>query len=336
MQKPEGGNQAAAPPMDLEKGLASPALSSDTTCASNAPLVKRSDVIRRMWAWPKSLGQMLSKSKSKNAKAKKRKCIINVRKLENHALGYPKLAAYFDSDDQFSVYRRFGYLHSRLLLYKQDELRELEDDLQNLDDLDFNGDRATQRCLKSREEDDGREERPHVEARKSLFSRIEKKALEYGALLQQAHQLIAMNKPPNRDYNSVCNFMTAKRPLLAKDAAFIKEKEDLITLRPGRETSFVDAFVERMLQTCPYKPIQNVFASESQDHRRQNTLFHQISYQPLRYTYHYQHHPYLARGANLALVPRNSHAQPRQVKQRLYGSSFGFDLGVLCCPIALH
>jgi hypothetical protein len=40
--------------------------------------------------------------------------------------GYPALAAFFDSDESFMVYRRFGYIQSRLLLEKQDEMRALE------------------------------------------------------------------------------------------------------------------------------------------------------------------------------------------------------------------
>ena len=44
---------------------------------------------------------------------------------------------------------------------------------------------------------------------------------------------------------------------------FVYEKEDLITLRPGRETAFLDAFVERMLKLCHYKPIQVGIAAEA-------------------------------------------------------------------------
>jgi hypothetical protein len=47
--------------------------------------------------------------------------------------GYPRLAVFLDSDDCFSVYRRFGFLQSRLLLNKQDKLRQLEDALDSLD-----------------------------------------------------------------------------------------------------------------------------------------------------------------------------------------------------------
>jgi hypothetical protein len=48
-------------------------------------------------------------------------------------LGYPRLAAFLDSDENFMVFRRFGYLQARLLLQKQDELRLLEEELDSLD-----------------------------------------------------------------------------------------------------------------------------------------------------------------------------------------------------------
>ena len=69
------------------------------------------------------------------------------------------------------LYRRFTYLQSRLLLYKQDELRELETDL---DDMDKRDSVHNARILKSREFDD------MVGERKELFSTMEKKLNEYG------------------------------------------------------------------------------------------------------------------------------------------------------------
>lgn len=53
----------------------------------------------------------------------------NNNKVNDHAKGYPNLAAFLDSDEGFAVYRRFGYLQSRILLQKQDELRSLEEEL---------------------------------------------------------------------------------------------------------------------------------------------------------------------------------------------------------------
>jgi hypothetical protein len=70
--------------------------------------------------------------------------------------GYPRLAAFLDSDENFMLYRRFGFLQTRLLLNKQAELREHEKALDRLDEEDKT--RSPSR-LKSREKDnagDGR------------------------------------------------------------------------------------------------------------------------------------------------------------------------------------
>lgn len=53
--------------------------------------------------------------------------------MQECKLGYPRLAAFLDSDENFMVFRRFGYLQARLLLEKQDELRLLEEELDGLD-----------------------------------------------------------------------------------------------------------------------------------------------------------------------------------------------------------
>ena len=89
------------------------------------------------------------------------------------------VASFLDSDDAFMIYRRFGFLHARLLLYKQDELRELEEDLRALD-LRDSKDETKKRYLKSRRKDDLRQDLESHEMRKHFMQSIEKKTLEYG------------------------------------------------------------------------------------------------------------------------------------------------------------
>ena len=79
------------------------------------------------------------------------------------------------------VYRRFGYVHSRLLLYRQDELRELEESLYEMDKRDEINENG-KLCLASREIDNDREDLGARESRSSLIDRIEKKSLQYGML----------------------------------------------------------------------------------------------------------------------------------------------------------
>ena len=80
-----------------------------------------------------------------------------------------------------------------------------------------------------------------------------------GNILLQAQQLVSINRPAARDLESVQNFMSNGceedghdvRPLLKAEADFIYRKEDLVTLRPGRESPWLDAFVERILKFFP-------------------------------------------------------------------------------------
>ncbi|KAL9621321.1 MAG: hypothetical protein Q9160_004212, partial [Pyrenula sp. 1 TL-2023] len=59
--------------------------------------------------------------------------------------GYPLAAAFLDSDENFMIYRRFGFVQSRLLLDKQYELQDLE---KALEEMDKDDDNAKPGCLK--------------------------------------------------------------------------------------------------------------------------------------------------------------------------------------------
>ncbi|KAI9798990.1 MAG: hypothetical protein M1833_004343 [Piccolia ochrophora] len=179
-----------------------------------------------------------------------------VRKLEDSPVGYPQLATFLDSDDNFMIYRRFGYLYSRILMQKQDELRELEESIDIRDQQDNTGLKRDMICLKSRAHDVARRNATGIETRQEILHKTERKLYDYGQLLLQAQQMVAMNRPGARDYRSVQNFMAKKRPLLEADADFVYRKEDLVTLRPGRESAWLDAFVERILILFSCGPIQ--------------------------------------------------------------------------------
>lgn len=86
--------------------------------------------------------------------------------------GYPSLAAFLDSDENFMVYRRFGYVQSRLLLEKQDDLRKLET---KLDKYDKQVQRTNPINLMTHDlsEED-------AEPRRAITEKLEKTFCEYG------------------------------------------------------------------------------------------------------------------------------------------------------------
>jgi hypothetical protein len=86
--------------------------------------------------------------------------------------GYPKLAAFLDIDKHHMLFRRYGFLQNRLLLYKQDELRELERKLDSLDKIDESNNKFALSCRVSDNIDSPK--------RKDLFAEVEVKIKEYG------------------------------------------------------------------------------------------------------------------------------------------------------------
>lgn len=97
--------------------------------------------------------------------------------VDDHPIGYPQLAAFVDSDENFLMCRRFGFLHSRVLLYRQDELSYLEKNLIDMDELDK---QELPLALKSRKTDEQRDDIEEQYTRKHLINTIDQKLKEYG------------------------------------------------------------------------------------------------------------------------------------------------------------
>lgn len=87
--------------------------------------------------------------------------------------GYPSVATFLDSDENFMLYRRFGYLQARLLLDKQDDLRRLEAKLDKLDKEVSEGDRSVNLSTRDLKPED-------VKIRGTLMDEIERRFCEYG------------------------------------------------------------------------------------------------------------------------------------------------------------
>ena len=65
--------------------------------------------------------------------------------------------------------------------------------------------------------------------------------------LIKARELLSFQKPSERDYRSVKNWIWNLKPLVGREQAFINHKEDILTLHNGREWSWFDGLVEWLL-----------------------------------------------------------------------------------------
>lgn len=187
---------------------------------------------------------------------------------------YRSVATFLDSDENFMIYRRFGYLHARTLLRLQDKLRTLEQLLDENDDEDAAGDEATQKCLMSRDLDEAEcnelaRRVPTALTRTQILDEIEVVLAKYGKYhggcfgyyrlqklmtlpddwVLKSQQMVSLNRPAARDYQSVEAHLYGRKPLVDEERGFIYQKEDLITLRDGREMAVLDSFTERLIRT---------------------------------------------------------------------------------------
>jgi hypothetical protein len=96
--------------------------------------------------------------------------------VDRDPLGYPRLASFINSDENFKLYRQFGYVHTRVLLHMQCELASMEAMLKKMDKVD-NGDPDRQLLLRS--QDASIHDNPE---REKLLKDFRGKLKEYGKL----------------------------------------------------------------------------------------------------------------------------------------------------------
>src|SRR5439155_27200562 len=98
--------------------------------------------------------------------------------IDCRAPGYPRLASLENSDESFVHYRRFGYLHNRLLLHRQAEIALLEKRLDELDARDVDSDLAFRLHEAEFQEGDDPEQ-------KNLLEKLEEKLKKYGMYIKK-------------------------------------------------------------------------------------------------------------------------------------------------------
>lgn len=156
-------------------------------------------------------------------------------------------------------------------------------ELDELDDLDEADDAPDRRRARSRNADMAAEKKelaedPNLRTRTVVLNEIEEKLAAYGAhfqvtridnvyanlstideLLLRSQHVNAMNRPADSDYRSVERYIFDKKPLVDEEQGFIYEKNDLITLREGREGAYLDTMTERFLQIfhCAFLQVQS-------------------------------------------------------------------------------
>ncbi|KAH7558292.1 hypothetical protein BM1_05564 [Bipolaris maydis] len=180
--------------------------------------------------------------------------------VEETPNGFPRLAAFQASEPNFSLYRSFSYLHSRVLLDLQDQITCLEKELDEIDweDHDEDADRLKSRDYDVQQPDGEGEPR----TRRVILREIQSKLLEYDEVLIKARTLESFQRPSDRNYRSVRRYCHNQKPLMDAEMDSIRTKEDIVSLHNGREWATFDGGVETVIGQID-RLLQKVFRTES-------------------------------------------------------------------------
>jgi len=175
----------------------------------------------------------------------------------DHPAGYPQLAAFLHSHDNFGIFRRFGLAHSRVLVQLQGEIELLQQKLAMLDESDASpGSRNTWR-LRAASYEDGWDS-----AQRDLLKELQEKLIAYGktpwqqtlvefgtitsytdTLLFHDQKLRASARPSKADHLSVFHWILRKKPLGAGQYDWIYHPDDFVQQSqiPRCESSIVSS-----------------------------------------------------------------------------------------------
>ncbi|TGO50282.1 hypothetical protein BCON_0187g00170 [Botryotinia convoluta] len=169
-----------------------------------------------------------------------------------YTVSSPQLAAVINSDEKFMLYRRFAFLQARLLLNKQDEFLALEARLHHID-------RYYRKHEPSRLHS---QERYNLmdDDNMNLLADIEKKYNEYVQLLTHARILASFDKPRAADRLRLKSY-SDRNPLCARDHEWILRKDDLITLKPTRDNTWLDTVIDQIPQCFPCRLTRYIFCT---------------------------------------------------------------------------
>ncbi|KAN0095720.1 hypothetical protein V8E51_016431 [Hyaloscypha variabilis] len=161
---------------------------------------------------------------------------------ENHEdfpRGWPKLAAFINSADDLTMYRRFGRAHCRILLHLEAEITILERKLDLLDTHDAESPDFRYRLMSSKWREGW------DPAQKNLLNELKTKLFEYDKLLIRDNKLRALDRPPAYNFLTVFYWVWGTKPLAKGHYDSFNHRADMVyTSDHSRRKDRVDHFIQ--------------------------------------------------------------------------------------------
>ncbi|CZR53777.1 uncharacterized protein PAC_03658 [Phialocephala subalpina] len=146
--------------------------------------------------------------------------------LEEHPQSWPRLAASMNSADSSGVYRRFEQVHNRLLVQHMSSITLLESKLHDLDRSDTVVATESSKLRHRTTKKDGSN---NVQKR-HLLEELEKKLIAYDTLLLQYQKMRDLECTPEREHQSLFNWILDQKALDENGYQLISHPEDFFSL----------------------------------------------------------------------------------------------------------
>ncbi|KAF4624918.1 hypothetical protein G7Y89_g13250 [Cudoniella acicularis] len=199
--------------------------------------------------------------------------------LERHVKGYPQVAAYINSTDDTVLFRRFGDLRARTLLYKEVRLTALEAKLAKLDKEDKEKDVTAWRVAYSIDYNGGKRN----EERKALIEEIDVILKEYDELLLRDSQIRRLGRPSQRVHRNFMDWIWTQNSIGPADREFIFHEHDFVSLE-NYEDSWLDNLMHRFMSYCKKGVLRRIFVTDADAKKTTNKKVHYYSSERLNAT----------------------------------------------------
>jgi hypothetical protein len=163
--------------------------------------------------------------------------------LEDYKQGYPRLAAFLALDQNFTVLKRFDYLHMRSLLEQQDELAELQERLDRCDNSEL-----VQLGLSSRRQDRNAD-------RRELLRQVTAKLKAYDKSVQDYYAMLKLPEAHETQKHSVENWYIGNKPLVRSESSCYMnctDDKDYVALTTNdTDRAGLDTLLDRVVKMFP-------------------------------------------------------------------------------------
>ena len=147
---------------------------------------------------------------------------------------YPSFADFIASDPELSVFKRFNYLSSRNLLYLQSELLDLQTQLQDFDEEDYNGMDGeillSAKCWETFTARAKESQHPREKERMDTIRKIRISMKEYQEALVLRQKVLTLQVPGDRAFGAFSNWFKKFRPFTGLGEKLLEDEHDFVAL----------------------------------------------------------------------------------------------------------